>query len=76
MNNIYWCFHKDDDFYGLYVIAETRGEAKRIYSDEVSEDYIDIRCHIYKRGVNEWKGIIDVDSKLLSKYGLIYGDEE
>ena len=75
MNNIYWCFHKDD-VYGLYVIAQTRGEARRIYSDVAGEDYIDIRCHIYKRGVNEYKGIIDVDSKLLSKYGLVYGDEE
>ena len=25
--NIYWCFEKSD-YFGLYVIAETRGQAK------------------------------------------------
>ena len=42
--NIYWCFEKSD-YFGLYVIAETRGQAKRIYADEVTERFIDIRCH-------------------------------
>ena len=74
--NIYWCFEKHD-YYGLFVIAETRGQAKRIYADEVTEDFIDIRCHLYRKGVNEKAGVIDPDdTKLLNKYNLEYSDEE
>lgn len=74
--NIYWCFEKND-YFGLYVIAETRGKAKQIFADEIGESYIDIRSHIYRRGVNERKGIIEAeDTKLLNKYNLEYADEE
>ena len=70
--NIYWCFEKSD-YFGLYVIAETRGQAKRIYADEVTECFIDIRCQICIKNVNEKAGIIDAENtKLLEKYHLEY----
>ena len=73
--NIYWCFEKSA-YFGLYVIAETRGQAKRIYADEVTERFIDIRCHIYRKNVNEKAGIIeDENTKLLEKYNLEYEEE-
>lgn len=73
--NIYWCFEKHD-YYGLYVIAETRGQAKRIYADELTENFIDIRCHTYRKNVDEKAGIIDgYDTKLLEKYNLEYEEE-
>lgn len=73
--NIYWCFEKSD-YFGLYVIAETRGQAKRIYADEVTECFIDIRCQIYRKNVNEKAGIIEAENtKLLEKYNLEYEEE-
>lgn len=74
--NIYFCFEKSD-YSGLYVIAETRGKAKRIFADEVTEYFTDIRSHIYRKNVKGKEGIIEPeDTKLLKKYNLEYHDEE
>ena len=74
--NIYFCFEKTD-YCGLYVIAETRGQAKRMFAVEVTEYFTDIRCHIYRKNVEEKAGIIEPeDTKLLNKYNLEYHDEE
>lgn len=73
--NIYLCFEKHD-YFGLFVIAETRGQAKRMYADEVTESFIDIRCHIYRKNVDEKAGIILCeDTELLNKYNLGYAEE-
>lgn len=74
--NIYWCQEKDD-YLGLFVIAPTRGTAKIVFANEVNCKFVDVRTQIYKRGVNEiFCGIIENDSPLLEKYGLIYTEEE
>lgn len=74
--NIYWC-HEKDEYCGLYVKARTRGSAKEIYSAEVECDFIDVRTHLLKHGINEIvEEVIDIDSPLLKKYGLEYGEDE
>ena len=74
--NIYWCFEKHD-YYGLFVVAETAGQAKRIYADEVTEYFIDIRCHVCRKNVDEKAGIIEPeDTKTLEKYNLEYAEDE
>lgn len=73
--NIYWCFEKTD-YCGLYVIAETRGQAKQMFAEEVMARFIDIRSCIYRKKVNEKAGIIDADdTKTLKKYKLEYAEE-
>ena len=74
--NIYWC-HEKHEYSGLYIVAATRGRAKRIYADEVECKYLKVRTNIVKRGVNEQiEGVIEFDSPLLEKYGLQYDEEE
>lgn len=74
--NIYWC-HEKHEYSGLYIVASTRGRAKRIYADSIECKYLNVRTHIVKRGVNEqFEGEIEFGSSLLEKYGLQYDEEE
>ena len=76
MANIYWCFDKFSDS-GLFVIAKTRGIAKRIFAEEIGEHFLDIRCHIYRKNILDRTGIIDPeDAETLDRYNLEYADEE
>ncbi len=76
MANIYWCFEKYDDS-GLFVIARTRGQAKRIFADEIGEHFLDIRCHIYRKNILDRTCIIQPENtECLNRYNLEYADEE
>lgn len=74
--NIYWC-HEKHEYSGLYIVAATRGWAKKIYADEVECSMLKVRTNIVKRGVTEqFEGEIEFGSPLLEKYGLHYDDDE
>jgi hypothetical protein len=73
---IFWC-HEKDDACGLYVVAMTRGRAKKLFANEVDCSLLDIRSRIVKRGAKEvFEGVIETDSPLLEKYGLRYDEED
>ena len=75
--NIYWCEGKGD-FGGLFVIAPTRGQAKRLYAKYIECRYIDVRTSLVRRGVM-WRFpcvIDDVGSPLLKQFNLEYLEEE
>lgn len=73
--SIFLC-HEKDDACGLYVVAMTRGRAKKIFAAEVECNKMDVFTKTVKRGATEhFEGVIDVDSPLLEKYGLRYDEE-
>lgn len=75
--SIYWCEEKGE-FGGLFVIAPTRGQAKRLYAEYIECRYIDVRTSLVRRGVM-WRlpcVIDDVGSPLLKQFNLEYLEEE
>lgn len=74
--NIYFCCEVLDSS-GLYVVAKTRGSAKVIFANEIDCDFVDVRCILYRKNVDEKNdGIIDVGDRRLKKYDLYYYDED
>lgn len=75
--SIYWCEEKGE-FGGFFVIAQTRGQAKRLYAEYTKCRYIDVRTSLVSRGVM-WRFpcvIDDVGSPLLKQFNLEYLEEE
>lgn len=76
MMSIFWCREAGEDC-GLYVVAMTRGKAKRIFGKEMDCRYVDVLSKLVKRGATELvAGVIEVGSPLLEKYGLHYDEVE
>lgn len=75
--NVYWCNEKDDDC-GLMVVARNRGIAKSIFMGEIDCNYIDVRCHILKRGICCYReGIIQTDDEItMNSLGLHYEETD
>lgn len=74
--NIYWCNIVDDDN-GLYIVAKSSGSAKAMFAGIVGEKFIDIRCAICRKNVDEKnEGEIDLGDRRLKKYDLYYCDED
>lgn len=74
--NIYWC-HIVDDYCGLFIVAKTGGSAKALFAGIVGEDFIDVRCAIRRKNVDEKnEGEIDLGDRRLKKYDLYYCDED
>lgn len=74
--NIYFCREVLEGS-GLYVIAKTRGSAKIIFANEGDCDFVNVRCELYRKNVDEKNdGIIDVGDRRLKKYDLYYADED
>ena len=73
--NIYFC-HEWCENSGLYIVAKTRGFAKKYFSIVTCIDFIDIRCNIHRKNVDETEeDSIDLGDSRLKKYDLYYCDE-
>lgn len=77
---IYFCREKDE-YEGLFVVAETRGLAKKIFANEVDCHFTDVRTEIRRRRVPEFKGRclcpdVEEDQAALERYCLEYDEYE
>lgn len=74
--NIYWCRMYDDN-YGLFIVAKSAGSAKAWFAGIIGEDFIDVRCAIRRKNVDEkHEGEIDLGDRRLKKYDLYYCDDD
>lgn len=74
--NIYFC-REALETEGLYVVAKTRGSAKVIFANDIDCDFVDVRCILYRKNIDEkTDGIIDLGDRRLKKYDLYYCDED
>lgn len=74
--NIYLCREILEDC-GLYVVAKTRGSAKVIFANDIDCDFVNVRCILYRKNVDEKTDrVIDVGDRRLKKYDLYYCDED
>lgn len=74
--DIYWCNIVDDDS-GLYIVAKSRSSAKALFAGIVGERFVDIRCNLCRKDVNEKnEGEIDLGDRRLEKYDLYYRGED
>lgn len=73
--NIYFCREKHE-YEGLFVSAKSRGTAKSLYAQHIECDFVDVRCHISRRGVNaNFECVFLENCQLLKKCGLEYDEE-
>ena len=81
---VYWCYFVNDDEWGCYVIAPTRGKAKSLFLLHTNllcdGDYTDIRCRQMMKlpeETNFWPQVLDdPDDPLLMELGLRYATYE
>ena len=73
---IWWC-HELDDYYGMFVVANTPSKAKYLYSQEVNCKYTDVRYHCVVKDADAYKEETLSDTKdiVLQRHGLHYFDE-
>lgn len=70
--NLYWC-HEKDEYYGLWVVAETRGKAKQHYALETNIHFTEARCELHKKDVGDIEeGCLDLFDKRLDMLGVTY----
>lgn len=73
--NLYWC-HEKGEYFGLWVVAETKGKAKVMYCHETTTDFLDARCELHKKDVGDIEeGCLDLFDKRLEMLGVTYGEE-
>ena len=68
MKNIYIVSHKDD-FYGLYVAAKTRGQAKAYVADDEGNPFAEYRARLVVKNA-EFDGTGYLTQKELQRLGL------
>lgn len=74
--NIYWCHTVYDDS-GLYIVSKSNGSAKALFAGLIDERFIDIRCKLRRKNVDEKNECeIDLGDRRLKKYDLYYCDED
>lgn len=73
--NIYFC-HERGGEEGLYIIAESKGRARSIYSRFEGVRFIDVTCRAVLRGVRGEEDILQVGNPKLKEYGISYYTEK
>ena len=74
--NLYWC-HEKLEYCGLWVVAESRGKAKLLYSIETATPFLDVRCDTHRKNIGKVEeGCIGaLDDKRLEILGVTYDIE-
>lgn len=77
---LWFCWFCDDDDWGCYVIAPTRGRAKALFFGHWCyvgyEEYTDVRAQKIKRADGFQEAVLDDDSKDLEALGVRYMTEK
>ena len=75
------CWFRNDDDWGCYVIAPTRGRAKSLFFKHFNDQwfyvqwYTDVRSQKVKEAQGQQEGIYDVDGPVLEALGVRYRTE-
>lgn len=75
------CWFRNDDDWGCYVIAPTRGRAKSMFFKHFKDQwfyvqwYTDVRSQKVKEAPGQQEGIYDMDGPVLEALGVRYRTE-
>ena len=75
--NLYFCTEDLHDS-GLYVAAESRGKAKRMYCDDCDavRDFITVHTYIMCHDFKAPAGVYDENCEALEAAGVRYSEED
>ena len=73
--NLYWC-HEKHEYCGLWVVAESAGKAKLLYSVETVTPFLDVRCDTHQKNIGDIdEGCLDDFDRRLEMLGITYDEE-
>lgn len=73
--NVYFC-HERGEEEGLYIVAQSEGRARSIYSGFSRVRFLAVKCRAILRGVDGEEDILQVGSPKLKEYGISYYNEK
>lgn len=73
--NVYFC-HERGEEEGLYIVAQSGGRARSIYSGFSGVRFLKVKCRAILRGVEGEEDILQVGSPKLKEYGISYYNEK
>ncbi len=74
---VWFVWYKDDDAWGSFVIAKSRGRAKSRFQDYWREgEFTDVRCQKIKSADGYDEGVYDAPCPLLEELGVRYLPDE